>query len=127
MLDYDEWHCFQCGRVYYPRPSATDLPLDHPLDHPEAQHPLPTSIPPGVANPNPKRRRARRINAVIEAKKRSEEKWWSSNQQVIHHLDQGRSVREVAEILGRDPRQVRVIRERLHDLRAATAEPVAAD
>jgi len=46
---------------------------------------------------------------------------------VIFHLDQGKKVLEIAEIAeidGKGPRQIRVVRERLRDLRSA--EPALA-
>ncbi len=96
VLDYDEWRCFQCGRIYYPQRSAMELLLD-PM---EVHHPLATDISPGEPELDRKRRKARRsprrINSAIAAKQRSEENWWSANQQVIHHLDQGKKVREIS-------------------------------
>ena len=121
--DCDEWSCFQCGRIYYPQRSPME-PLLEPM---KAQHPLSTDVSPGEVGPHRRRRKARRINAVIAAKRRSDEKWRSTNQQVIRHLDQGKSVREISEVLGRNPRQIRGIRERLYDLRATALDPVAVD
>ncbi len=121
LFDCDEWSCCQCGRIYYPQRSPTE-PLLGPM---KAQHPLSTGVPPGEAAPYRKRRKARRINAVIAAKTRSDEKWSSTNQQVIGYLNEGKSVRDISEILGRDPRQIRGIRERLYDLRATALDPVA--
>ncbi len=126
-MDDDEWRCFQCGRIYYPQRSAMELLLD-PM---EVHHPLSTDVSPGEEYLDRKRRKARRsprrINSAIAAKQRSEEIWWSANQQVIHHLDQGKTVREIAEIVGRGTRQIRMVRERLCDLRSTALEPVAAD
>jgi hypothetical protein len=73
------------------------------------------------------RRSARHLNPVLADTKSNEERWWNKNQQVINHLDQGLKVREIAEIVGRGPRQIRVIRERLRDLRSAIPDLVAAD
>ena len=127
VQDSDEWRCFQCGRIYYPQRTAMELLLD-PM---ETHHPLATDISPGEPDLDRKRRKARRsprrINSAIAAKSRSEEKWWSKNRSVIYHLDQGKKVREVAEIVGRGARQVRVVRERLCDLRATTPNLMAAD
>lgn len=127
VLDFDEWRCFQCGRIYYPKRAPMELLLD-PM---EVHHPMSTDISPGEADLDRKRRKARRsprrINSVVEAKHRSEENWWNRNQQVIYHLDKGNSVRQIAEIVGRGARQVRMVRERLYDLRAIAREPVAAD
>ncbi|MCD5402599.1 MAG: hypothetical protein LR097_02160 [Dehalococcoidia bacterium] len=41
------------------------------------------------------------------------------NQLVIFHLDQGKKVLEIAEIDGKGPRQIRVVRKRRRDLRSA--------
>ena len=38
---------------------------------------------------------------------------------VIFHLDQGKKVLEIAEIDGKGPRQIRVVRKRRRDLRSA--------
>ena len=51
----------------------------------------------------------------------------NKNQQVIFHLDQGKKVREIAEIVGKGPQQIRVVRERLRGLRSAAPELVTAD
>ncbi len=127
VLDYDEWRCFQCGRIYYPQRTPMELLLD-PM---EVHHPLSTDVSPGEEDLDRKRRKARRsprrINSLIAAKSRSDEKWWSKNRLVIHHLDQGKKVREISEIVGRGARQIRVVRERLCDLRATAPELVAAD
>ena len=58
---------------------------------------------------------------MLAATRFNEEQWWAKNKTVIYHLDQGKKVREVAEIVGQGPRLIRVVRERLRDLR--TAEP----
>jgi hypothetical protein len=54
---------------------------------------------------------------VISAKARSEHLWWRRNRETIRLLDEGRTVREVAVLLSRGSRQIRVVRERLNDLR----------
>ena len=127
FLDFDEWRCFQCGRIYYPKPS----PMELLPDAMEVHAPLFADESPDEAGHDrdrPKVRRSpRRINVMVAAKNRSEEKWWSNNKQVIYHLDRGNSVQQTAEIVGRGTRQVRMIRERLNDLRATALEPAAAD
>jgi len=126
-LDVDEWRCFQCGRVYYPRRSAMELQLDLV----DIQISEQSAGLPGVADPvrkRPKvRRSARHLNPVVGATRFDEEDWWNRNQQVISHLDEGKKVREIAEIVGKGPRQIRVVRERLRDLRSASLELAAAD
>jgi hypothetical protein len=54
------------------------------------------------------------------AKDRSDERWWVRNANVIRYLDEGLPVREIALLVSRGERQIRVIRERLNDLRAGT-------
>ena len=127
FLDFDEWRCFQCGRIYYPQRPSIELLLE-PM---EDQHLLAADVSRGEDDLDCNGRRARRsprsINAVLSAKSRSEEKWWARNKQVIHHLDMGNSVGQIAEMVGRGARQVRLIRERLYELRATALEPMAAD
>jgi len=119
LMDTDEWHCFQCRRVYYPARTPGEQQLDRTAfqgssavcedsDRPEV------------------RRSARHLNPVVAASKANEEQWWNKNQQVISHLGQGKKVREIAEIAGKGPRQIRVVRERLRDLRSAAPELVTA-
>ena len=119
LMDTDEWRCFQCRRVYYPARTPEEQQLDRTAfqgssavcedsDRPEV------------------RRSARHLNPVVAASKANEEQWWNKNQQVIFHLDQGKKVREIAEIAGKGPRQIRVVRERLRDLRSAAPELVTA-
>ena len=119
LMDTDEWRCFQCRRVYYPARTPEEQQLDRTAfqgssavcedsDRPEV------------------RRSARHLNPVVAASKANEEQWWNKNQQVISHLGQGKKVREIAEIAGKGPRQIRVVRERLRDLRSAVPELVTA-
>jgi len=119
LMDTDEWRCFQCRRVYYPARTPEEQQLDRTAfqgssavcedsDRPEV------------------RRSARHLNPVVAASKANEEQWWNKNQQVIFHLNQGKKVREIAEIAGKGPRQIRVVRERLRDLRSAAPELVTA-
>ena len=107
MFDTDDGRCFQCGRIYCPERSPMELLLD-PM---ETHHTLSTDISPGEEDLDRKRRKARRaprrVNSMIASKRRSEEKWWARNQQVIQHLDDGKTVREISEIVGRGWRQTR--------------------
>jgi len=118
MQDGDEFRCWQCGNYYYPRIHLPELaqvspaagPDQNPLDLPEL----------------PKRRHRRSrwavrdINSLIVAKDRSEQRWWSRNAEMIKFLDAGNSVREIAVLICKSERQVRVVREQLNDLRAAS-------
>ncbi len=114
IQDADEWRCFQCGRVYYPEGSTMDLQL--------------AAEQAGVADGERAvvRRSARHLNPVPATTRFNEERWWDKNKTVIYHLDQGKKVREIAEIVGQGPRQIRVVRERLRDLRTAEPELVGA-
>ena len=64
----------------------------------------------------------RKINAVIRAKEASDEKWWARNREIIGQLDRRLSVRDIARLVGLGERQIRVVRERLADLRSAARE-----
>ena len=120
VLDGDEWRCWQCGRYYYPMPAAADPP-------PESVGARRLSINTGNTGNTGRngpvrrehtRRSTRDINTVITAKDRSERHWWRRNGDVIRYLDEGRTVREISVLIGRGQRQIRVIRERLNDIRA---------
>ena len=63
---------------------------------------------------------------MLAATRFSEEQWWAKNETVIYHLDQGKKVREISEIVGQGPRQIRVVRERLRELRTSEPELVGA-
>ena len=118
VLDHDEWRCWQCGKYYYPRPAATDMP---PI--PMASDHKVTQAGNAVAQLRRRGRRSPRdINTVITAKDRSERRWWDRNVDVIRHLDEGRTVREISALIGCGQRQIRVIRERLNDIRSNAAE-----
>ena len=119
VLDGDEWRCWQCGLYYYPDPGAVDSPLD-----PEHTNGALLNLSPAVpARLGRRSRAARDINSVIAAKTRSEDRWWRRNKDVVRYLDEGRTVREISHLIGRGQRQIRVIRERLNDLRACEHEP----
>ena len=116
VLDGDEWRCWQCGQYYYPMQALLEMPEEPP--NPEL---LPAD---GEVNERrPLRRRVRRsprnINSRITAKDRSDRRWCLRNREVIRHLDQGLSVREISKIVARGERQIRIVRERLNELRAA--------
>jgi hypothetical protein len=61
-------------------------------------------------------RELRGINTVVAAKTRSDRRWRLRNGEIILHLEEGRSVAEVALLMGRGQRQIRTVRERLKDL-----------
>ena len=135
MLNAGDWRCWQCGHYYSRKsPGATD---DHRgeldrvkvgADSPRSRVDLSTGPPDGSASAGKRQRKgygarsARNINSVIRAKELSDQRWWDRNRQIISYLDQGLSVRETALMMERDERQIRVVRERLYDLRAAAED-----
>ena len=139
VLDDSDWKCVQCARYLYtdrkdilPDFSPTILPKLETLQAKEDSEfgSVFTSTfydaPELIARKSPRRRRsnygsraARNINSYIHAKSRGEDRWWDRNKQVVEYLDQGLSVQEIAGLTERGPRQIRTIRERLTDLRAA--------
>ena len=134
ILDEGYWRCWQCGLYYYRIRIRADngvgthfaafdreAPFDL-QDSDTAHHADPGSE--EVRSGKPKRRgygarSSRNIDAVIRAKRVSDERWWARNRQAIEYLDQGSSIREIAVLLKRGERQIRVVRERLTDLRLA--------
>ncbi len=135
VLDESDWRCWQCGHYYYPGPPK---PAGQQVSEPS--NGWGTQLPrgsngeqsngpvDGETQPRTKQRRgygarsARNINAVIRAKKTSDDRWWARNRQIIEYLDQDLSIREIATKVGLGERQVRVVRERLLELRAASDE-----
>ena len=113
VLDGDEWRCWQCGHYYYPKPLFSDLSPDVA----DAERHRTVAGRMIAVHGRAGRRAARDINSVIAAKDRSDHRWWARNQSIIRFLDEGRTVREISALIGRGQRQIRVIRERLNDLR----------
>lgn len=96
VLEVDEWHCLQCGRYYYPK---TQLLVQLSA----------------VSGWNRRTRGGmvdQDINSLVQARSWSNERWLLRNQQVIAYLKEGRSVKEIAELTGSNPRSVREIRQR---------------
>jgi hypothetical protein len=118
IQDGDEFRCWQCGNYYYPRIDLPELEVVAPVVDPN-QNPLNL---PELAKRRHRRSRwaVRDINSLIVAKDRSEQRWWSRNAEMIKFLDAGNSVREIAVLIRKSERQVRVVREQLSDLRAVT-------
>ena len=110
--EVDEWRCWQCGRYYYVRLDFMDFPdMDRSRamsDDSDSGHRT--------------RRSVRSINSRIAAGESSNLQWWSRNRDVIRCLEQGLSIREIAIGLELGERQVRVVRQRLDDLRASTED-----
>ena len=127
IFDENDWRCWQCGHYYYTIPGQ---PLEQCLQESRMMNGAAASVPDEqraavqeVAE-RPRRqgygaRSARNINSVIRAKVLSDERWAVRNRRVIEYLDQGLSIREIAQLVGKGERQIRVVRERLIDLRAA--------
>ena len=111
ILDGEDWRCWQCGRYYYSTVPDTDLPTEPVV----AGHP---GLAMGKSVTGPRRQRSvRDINSVISSTIRCEARWWYKNREVIKYLDEGLTVKEIAALINRGQRQIRIIRERLTDLR----------
>lgn len=127
VLDGDEWRCWQCGQHYYPRrsvealrdllletrrePAAASLPVERPKSHPPLRRAT---------------RTLRDVNSRIAARDRSDRRWWLKNMDIVRHLDEGKTVKEISSLVGRGQRQVRIVRERLYDMRSTkTTELIA--
>ena len=97
-----------------------------PSGLPEAETNGATDSSNGQEQPKRGRRRgygarySRSIDAVVRAKQASDQKWWARNRQIIDYIYQGLSIREIAKLAERGERQIRVVRERLYDMRAAS-------
>ena len=115
VLDGDEWRCWQCGTYYYPNDPVMDLPpevVESDLLFQAAD-----------CEAKPRRVRARpktNINSVIMAKERSDYCLWTKNREIIDRLNQGYSVREISEQVGKGQRQIRGVQERLKDMALAS-------
>ena len=131
IVDEGDWRCWQCGQYYYTTgASPVNAPQLMLLEQKvlELGDPYRPPCPTATAEEDRPRRGRRRgygaraernINSVIRAKEVSDERWWSRNGHIIEYLDQGKSVQEIARLVALGPRQIRVIRERLSDLRSA--------
>ena len=114
--EVDEWRCWQCGRYYYVRLDFMDFPDSFPdMDRSRA-------LSDDSDSGHRSRRSVRSINSRIAAGESSDLQWWSRNRDVIQCLEQGLSIREIAIGLELGERQVRVVRQRLDDLRASTED-----
>ena len=118
VLDGEEWRCWQCGQYCYPITES----LDQREEPPNAS--LTAAI--GEIVPSQRKTRVRRsprnLNSRIVARDRSDSRWWERNRDVVKYLDQGLSVREISILVSHGERQIRIIRERLHDLRTNNSE-----
>ena len=127
VLDQGDWRCWQCGQYYYTKRAVAvegsySVQVEDASKCVSAHPPTLDELPEEKHRSKRKAygaRSARNINAVIRAKKTSDERWWARNQEIIEYLDLGLSVSEVSRQMGRGQRQVRIVRERLSDIRAA--------
>ena len=110
----DAWRCWQCGRYQYagtPRPQhRQEEEWEQSLKRGAVPLPVKRAYA-GMAGAN--------INGMLRLRKLRDERWWQRNSQVIAYLDEGRTVREISMLIHRGARQIRVVRERLTDMRAA--------
>ena len=127
VLDQGDWRCWRCGQYYYTKRALTvELSQSTPVEDPKE---CVSAHPPALDDLHEEKQRskrkaygarsARNINAVIRAKQTSDERWWARNQNIIEYLDQGLSVGEVSRLMGQGQRQIRIVREKLADIRAA--------
>ena len=122
IFDDDDWKCWQCGQYYYMTPATpSGQPHLEPLNRPTSQE-IPESEPRKGPRAAYGARSARNINAAIRARETGDERWWTRNRKIVKYLDGGLPVKEIAKLVGRGERQIRVVRERLADLRAQGAE-----
>ena len=122
VLDGDEWRCWQCGQYYYPKPAWVESPA-RPTEPVRLTGELVATA--SSARRQPRRRSPRHVNSLSMAKVRSDDRWWQKNREIVRFLDEGRTVKEISGLIGRGERQIRVVRERLNDLRASKAARVA--
>lgn len=139
--DDGDWKCVQCAKYYYSAledPAVRWGPVYRPLAHGVLGQETPVAVDnyisdgkasSGSSEPGdgvPKKfvrrlrsRAARSINSLIQAKSRGDDRWWARNRQLIEYLDRGLSVREISLLTNPGERQIRTVRERLVDSRAA--------
>ncbi len=130
-MDDGDWRCVQCGQYYYGQSpdSATGTPREaiensQPLK--EASHREPMARPSSSGRASAKRSGGRSrakydrdIGSLIESHATAESKWWERNRHIVDHLDNGLSIAEIAALTSRGKREIRSIRERLFEMRAA--------
>lgn len=113
VLEGDWWRCWQCGRYY------RHALLKHVQSSLMEAEPLfAQGHPCAMSNTGCGRRTVRSIDSLVRRRTISDERWWARNRDVITYLDEGRTVREIGLMTGQDHRHVRVVREKLTELRA---------
>ena len=106
--DGDELRCWQCGNRYYPK-----------RDLPELESVFPGSA--GEIDPlHPPKRKYIRSSRLSVAKGRAEQRWWVRNQQLIVLIDHGGTAVQIAKLTRVTARQIRAVKEKLNELRAAS-------
>ncbi|MDA0735285.1 MAG: hypothetical protein O2909_11985 [Chloroflexi bacterium] len=115
LPDGDEFRCFQCGNYYYPKIELPELESVFPgaagvIDH---LHPLP--------------RKYIRSSRLSVACGRAEQRWWARNQGLIKLIDSGGTAVQLAKLTTVSARQIRAVREKLYELRAANGYDAAWD
>ena len=118
ILDGDEWRCWQCGTYYYPDKPVMDLPLESEI--------VTLTVQATDSKVSTRRARTRKfttsnVNAGIVSKECNDQRWWARNQEIIDRLEKGETVRNISEMVGKDVRQIRSIREQLKDMAPAMA------
>ena len=110
-LEADEWRCLQCGRYYYLEPvlnaAVASAPQTASLVNDPAVPARQQRQPGGMAANNP--------NRLVQAKESRDKEWLGRHRTVIHYLDRGYEVGEIAARTGISPRNIRSVRERLTD------------
>ena len=102
MADGDEWCCFQCGTYYYPQNPVENVSQD--------AAPLPQTFDCGF-HENSTSRPIR--TDIISSTKRSGPHWLVIDQALIDLCNEGRSVQEISEIVGKSRRQIRDVKSHL--------------
>ena len=135
IFDEGDWKCWQCGQYYY-RTSATtkvevpskgfdegELTVSRGWSGATCPEPIQREKPPRRGGRRGYGGRAsRNINSLIRAKEASDRRWWARNRQIIEYLHEHLPVREISRLIGVGERQIRIVRERLADIRSATED-----
>ena len=101
-LDEDEWCCFQCGTVYYPQNPVEDISQD--------TRPVLQTVDCG-SHGNSTSRPIR--TEIIRPPMHSGHHLLDINQALIDLCNEGRSVQEISEIVGKSRRQIRDVKSHL--------------
>ena len=122
VLDGDEWRCWQCGQYYYPKSAGDESPA-----RPTERERLAGTFAATASSDRRQsgRRSPRHVNSLIMAKVRSDDRWWQKNRKIVSYLDEGRTVKEISRLVAMGERQIRVVRDRLKDLRSSRAAQFA--